>query len=191
MVDLGSFAKRIRRESVAAGVLFFGGAFMMVLDFTTRLPTTEKGEFAFVWAFLMGLGGFFWWRSMELPLKEILQLAESRNGVLTLSEIATALDIRPGLALRALRALASAGLAHICWEDVQKNLWEFPDAVRLPIGQALNLARSHGGRVALGDLVADGHSVEVAEQTFEVLAGKGLARDEGSGGGRCLVFAEQ
>ena len=50
MVDIAEYARRIRRRMWAAGILFFGGALMMVLDFTTKLPTTEKGEFAAVWA---------------------------------------------------------------------------------------------------------------------------------------------
>ncbi|MEI8194987.1 MAG: hypothetical protein WCI73_03665 [Phycisphaerae bacterium] len=191
MVDLTLFAKRIKRRSLAAGTLFFGGAFLMVLDFTTKLPTPTKGEFAFVWAFVMTLGGFFWWRSMELPSKEILQMAESRNGVLTVTEITTALDIRPELALRTLRFLAAKGLARSCWEQWEKNLWEFPDSVHLPIAQALELARTKGGRVALQDLIAGGHSVQVAEQTFTVLANKGLAHDETTGQTRSLVFTPQ
>jgi len=190
MVDITAFAKRIRKRTIAATSLFFGGSFMMVLDFTTRFPTQEKGEFALVWAFVMAVGVYFWYRSMELPLKEIMQLAESRNGLLTLSEAATALDVDPDRVADSLHCLERRGLAKPCWQELNKNLWEFPDSMHLPIAQTIDLARSHGGRVNLQDLVASGQSLELAQQTFSVLAEKGLAREERAEG-RSLVFEMQ
>ena len=69
----------------------------------------------------------------RLPKVQIMRLAESRDGLLTLSEITTALDIDPDIAIRTLKALAKAGIAHQRWEEVHKNLWEFPDYSKRPI----------------------------------------------------------
>ena len=44
--------------------------------------------------------------------------------------------------------------------------------------QAIDLARQQGGRLTLQDLVASGHSVEIAQQTFDVIQEKGLARQQ-------------
>jgi hypothetical protein len=178
MIDIAAFSRRIRRRAIAAATLFFGGAFMLVVDFTTRLPTAEKGEFAFVWVFLMAVGGFFYYLSMELPSKEVMQMAEDRKGLLTVGEIATALAINPDLALRTLHHLQRIGVAAPRWQELQKNLWEFPDYIQLPISQAIDLARQQGGRLTLQDLVASGHSVEIAQQTFDVIQEKGLARQQ-------------
>src|SRR5690349_12534112 len=43
-----------------------------------------------------------------LPKKEVMKLAEARNGILTLSETATALDIDPALAEKTLKALSKS-----------------------------------------------------------------------------------
>jgi hypothetical protein len=59
---------------------------------------------------------------------------------------------------------------------LQKNLWEFPDYVKLPISQVIDLAQKQGGRVTLQDLVASGYSLDVAQQTFDAIQQKGLAR---------------
>jgi hypothetical protein len=186
MIDIADFARRIRRRRILAGVLFFGGAGLMTVSLFTRLPVMVKGEFAAVWLFVMGIGGYFYFRSMELPVKEIMQLAEDKGGVLTLSEICTALGVDPDVALRALVHLQRVGVAAPRWQEIQKNLWEFPDAIKLPIGEAIDLAKEGGGRVTIRDLVAAGHSVEVAEQTFDAIAEKGLAQQETGSSGRCL-----
>ncbi|HUO07827.1 MAG TPA: hypothetical protein VM008_05980 [Phycisphaerae bacterium] len=179
MIDVAQFARRVRRRTRIAAVLFFGGALMLVVDFTTKLPTPEKGEFAFVWLFAMGLGGFIYYLSMELPTKEIMRVAKENNGLVCVGEIATTLDITPDLALRALRHLQRIGIAQPRWEELQKNLWEFPDYMQLPIADAIDLARKHGGKLTLQDLVASGHTLEVAQQTFETIQQKGLGRDQG------------
>lgn len=177
MVDITAFAKRIRRRSTIAAGLFFGGALMLVIDFTTKFPTAAKGEFAFVWLFMMAIGGFFYYLSMELPTKEILQLAQDYKGLVTVGEIATGLGINPDLAIRALRHLQQVGMTEPHWQELQKNLWEFPDYVQLPIAEAIDLARKHGGKLTLQDLVARGYTLDVAQQTFETIQQKGLAHE--------------
>jgi hypothetical protein len=178
MIDITQFSKRIKRRTITAATLFFGGALLLVVDFTTKLPTAEKGEFAFVWLFLMGIGGFFYYLSMELPTKEIMQVAKDNNGLVTVGEIATALDIKPDLALHALRHLQCLGIAEPRWEELQKNLWQFPDYTQLPIADAIDLARKQGGHITLQDLVAHGFTLEIAQQTFETLHKKGIAHDQ-------------
>ena len=105
-------------------------------------------------------------------------MAETRNGLLTVTEITTALDTDPGLVIRALKRLQAQGLARPCWQEWNKNLWEFPDCTHLPIAETIQLARESGGRIELQDLIAAGHSVEIAQQTFAVLASKGIAQDD-------------
>ena len=62
-----------------------------------------------------GLGAIALLRALpfgkSLPKKEVMRLAESRNGILTLSETATALDIDPTLAEKTLKALSKMGIA--------------------------------------------------------------------------------
>ena len=176
MIDISQFSKRVWRRSVIAATLFFGGALMLVVDYTTKIPTAEKGEFAFVWLFAMGVGGFFYYLSMELPTKEVMQIAEEHKGLVTVGEVSTALGINPDVALRTLYRLQRLGLASPRWEELQKNLWEFPDYVKLPVSQAIDLAQKQGGRLTLQDLVASGYSLDVAQQTFDAIHQKGLAR---------------
>ncbi|MGN6371284.1 MAG: hypothetical protein ACTHN5_23770 [Phycisphaerae bacterium] len=178
MINISQFSKRIKRRTFAAASLFFGGALMLVVDFTTKIPTAEKGEFAFLWLFLMGLGAFFYYLSMELPTREILQVAKDNNGLITLGELSTALDIKPDLALHALKHLQRLGLAEPRWEELQKNLWQFPDYTQLPIAATIELARKNGGNISLHDLVAHGYTLEVAQQTFDTLHKKGLAQNQ-------------
>ena len=132
MVDIAAFSRRVRRWAIASGIMFFGSALMMLVDFTTRLPTAEKGEFAAVWLFGMGVGVFFYYRSLELPMKELVAFAQAHNGVLTVSEICTGLNISPELAVRTLKRLHAAGLAQPNWSNLDKNQWEFPDILPKP-----------------------------------------------------------
>jgi hypothetical protein len=180
VIDIADFAKRVRRRTWLAGLLFFGGALLMVLDFSVRISRAAKGELAVLCGLIMGIGLFFYYRSLELPQKEIIQLAESKGGVLSLSEISTALAIEPAIALRTLLRLQRLGVATPRWADLQKNLWEFPDYTKLPIAETIDLARERGGKISLHDLVAGGHSPEVARQTFDTLSEKGLARQQGA-----------
>lgn len=154
---------------MTAGVLFFGGALMLLVDFTTKLPTVEKGEFAVLWLALMAVGGIFYWRSLELPAREILQLAQDNSGLMTVTEITTKLQVSPDLVLRTLRFLATRNLARPSLHEVEKNLWEFPDAMKLPITQAMDLARSNEGHLDVRQIIDLGISPDSAEQTMHVL----------------------
>jgi hypothetical protein len=149
---------------------------MMALDFTTKLPTVEKGEFAILWAFAMAVGVFFWFRSMELPMKEIMQLAEQHDGLLTVTEIATAMSISPDVVVRTLRQLQARGLARVSLRSLDRNLWEFPDSTRLPITQALKIAEENGGYLTMADLINAGITLETAQQTMAVLEAKGILK---------------
>lgn len=180
MVDIGDFARRVKRRAMWAGALFFGGAAMLLVDFTTRFPTTAKGEFAILWAFAMGLGLFFWYLSMELPVREILRLAELRDGLLTLTEISTELNVTPGVALKALRHLQAHGLARVSWQTLEKNLYEFPDATDLPLGLAAELAQTANGQLTEAKLVERGVSARLAQQTIQALGQRGLIREAAS-----------
>jgi len=83
------------------------------------------------------VGALFYWRSRKLPGKEILLLAESRGGLLTLPEVSTTLDIDPGLAASALKELQKLHIACPRWQELRKNLWEFPDYMTLPIAESV------------------------------------------------------
>jgi hypothetical protein len=179
MINIAAYARRVRRRRMLAFVAFFGSAGMIALDFSSRLSAVAKLEAAIPWIVGMGIGLAFYYYSLELPKKEILQLAESHNGLLTVSEIATALAIDPDLVLHTLRHMQKIGVANPRWAELHKNLWEFPDYVKLPIAETIDLARAKGGRISMADLMAHGHTADVARQTFETLSDKGLAqRDE-------------
>src|SRR4051812_25079210 len=64
--------------------------------------------------------------SRKAPAKETLHLAQSRQGVLTLPEVSTALDIDPQLAAKALSQLQKLKIATPRWQDIRRNIWEFP-----------------------------------------------------------------
>lgn len=83
-------------------------------------------------AICFGIGAGKIINARRLPKVQIMRLAESRDGLLSLSEITTALDIDPDIAIRTLKALAKAGIARQRWQEVQKNLWEFPDYMKSP-----------------------------------------------------------
>ncbi|HVT79955.1 MAG TPA: hypothetical protein VHM90_04805 [Phycisphaerae bacterium] len=126
---------------------------------------------------LLGLAQTFL-KSRQLPKKELMRLAEQRKGILTLSEIATALNIEPEIARRTLQALAKDGIAIQRWEEFRKNLWEFPDYMKLPITESIELAKAKGGRLSMQDLLNSGHSADVARQTLDTLSDKGLAHQD-------------
>jgi hypothetical protein len=177
MVNLATYAKRVRRNRMLGMIIFLGSALMLGTELLARgLPTPARLEAAIPWVFGLGAGLVFYYFSLELPKQEILQLAESRHGLLTLSEIATTLNVDPDLVLRTLRHMQKSGLATPRWTELQRNLWEFPDYVKLPIDETITMARDRGGRVSLQDLVARGHSLDTAQQTFDALSDKGLAQ---------------
>lgn len=147
----------------------------------------------------IGIGGFIclglgvttlaraYFSARQLPKKEILRLAEARKGLLTVSEIATALDLEPGLALKTLQALSKDGIATQRWTEVRKNLWEFPDYLTLPIPESIELAKANGGRLTLEALVASGHSEKTARDTFDALSEKGLAHSDPAPGAPAII----
>ena len=116
--------------------------------------------------------------SRKAPSKEVLLLAQSKKGLLTLSEITTTLDIDPNLAARALRQLQKHKIASPRWQEIRKNLWEFPDYQDLPLDQTLELAQARGGRLTVDDLTAAGQSRETAKQTLATLTSAGLVKED-------------
>jgi DNA-binding transcriptional ArsR family regulator len=143
----------------------------------------------------MGVGlislGETLWKKRQLPKREIMRLAEQRNGLLTLGEITTALDIDPEIARRTLQALSKAGIASQRWEEFRKNLWEFPDYMTLPITESIELAKARGGRLTLDDLVASGYSRDTARQTLDTLSEKGLAQQDPATTSPALIVTTQ
>jgi hypothetical protein len=159
------------------GLCLLGYAFMR-----NGLGGVASGGIAFsgyicVGVGLLGIAQTFL-KSRQLPKKELMRLAEQRKGILTLSEIATALNIEPEIARRTLQALAKDGIAIQRWEEFRKNLWEFPDYMKLPITESIELAKAKGGRLSMQDLLNSGHSADVARQTLDTLSDKGLAHQD-------------
>lgn len=181
MVDIRAYARRVRRNTLIASMLFVVGAVITAGVFLSRLPIFAKGEAALVGLVIMGVSAYFWFRAMELPTREIMQLAADRRGLLTVTEITTALNADPDRVMRALRYLRDRGLARVSWQDLDKNLWEFPDCLQLPVPEAIAMAQANGGRLSLRDLLARGHTMEIAQQTMHTLAEKGLAKAEQGG----------
>jgi hypothetical protein len=125
------------------------------------------------------LAGFFCiLLARKLPTQDILQLAKSRNGLLTLSEITLALNIDPRQASRALAQLQSLKLANPRWQEITRNIWEFPDYMELLLEKSLQLAHQSGGKITLKELLAQGYSLDTAQQTLDALSNKGLAQQD-------------
>jgi hypothetical protein len=185
-----STQQRIRRLKGMGWAIGTLGVFILIMAVTNERGADRDSLVAF--SSLMILGGIIVSvLPSPKPSNEILRLAQAHNGLLTLSEIATTLDIDPAQALRTLRHLQKLGVATQRWEELRKNLWEFPDYIQLPISQTLDLAKSHGGRVTLRDLVASGHSLDIASQTFDTLSEKGLAQQDPAAGDRTLIVQVQ
>ena len=161
------------------------------------------GAYQMIFAGGMALGGLFcvglgflglvqtFLHARQLPKKEVMRLAQARQGLLSLSEIATALDIDPDLAKRTLQALSKAGIATQRWQEFRKNIWEFPDYMTLPISESIELAKSKGGRLTVQDLLNSGHSPETARQTFQTLSEKGLAQPDPASSSSALIVTTQ
>ncbi len=110
--------------------------------------------FAAFWAGGFGIFGYMAFAaSRKPPTKELLLLAQARQGILTLPEVSTALDIDPHLAAYALRRLQKLNIATPCWQEIRKNLWEFPDYMPAEIMDAIELARSRCNRPTAEDLL--------------------------------------
>ncbi len=119
-------------------------------------------------------------RLSRLPKGQVMRLAEQRHGLQTLGEISTALNIDPAVARRTLQALSADGIATQRWAEFRKNLWEFPDYMKLPISESIELAKAKGGRLSLNDLISSGYSAETARQTMNALSERGLAQNDPS-----------
>jgi hypothetical protein len=147
---------------------------------------------------LGGIGASFlapaiycWNRTCQPPTREIMQLAKARHGLLTISEITSELDIDPHLARRGLEQLQKLKIASIRWQEVQKNLWEFPDYLTLPIPETIELAKARGGRVTVQDLLASGQSLQTANDTLNALSEAGLAHQDPAAAGRAVIVTTQ
>jgi hypothetical protein len=156
-------------------VVFFG-----IFCFFPGIGMAAGEEGFFV---LGGIGAGFFLAGMlcvmairRAPTKEIMHLAKERGGLLTLGEITLSLDVDPSLASRALAKLHKLNCASPRWQEIRKNLWEFPDYLELPLEQSLKLAEKSGGRLRLKDLLAQGYSLDTAQQTLDALAREGLAQ---------------
>jgi hypothetical protein len=185
-----STQQRIRRLKGMGWALGTLGVFLLVMGVTNERGSDRDSLVAFSGLLILA-GIVVAFMPRPKPSTEILRLAQAHNGLLTLSEIATTLDIDPALALRTLKHLQKLGVAAQRWEELRKNLWEFPDYIQLPISQALDLAKAKGGRVTLRDLVASGHSLDIASQTFDTLSEKGLAQQDPAAGDRTLIVQVQ
>jgi hypothetical protein len=181
------------RSDIASGfiVLAVGLALIVSNIAKTGLPGISKGGMALGGLIVLTVGivqiSEAILRARRLPKKEILKLAQSRQGLLTLGEITTALDLDPAVVKKTLEALSKDGLASIRWQEYRKNLWEFPDYMTLPISESLELAKSKGGRITENDLVATGHSRQTARQTLDALADKGLAQPDPTAAASTLI----
>jgi hypothetical protein len=185
-----------QREEKAGGLtlLIIGACLLLPALLHSGVAGLQKGT-ALGGLICAGLGLIALLRGIsfrfELPKKEVMKLAESRNGLLTLSETATALDIDPALAEKTLKALSKMGIATQRWQDYRKNVWEFPDYIHLPISETLDLAKKKGGRISLNDLVASGQSIETATQTLDTLSEKGLAQQDPTATSRAVILNTQ
>ena len=184
-----------QQQAGGATVLIVGLCLIGYAVMRNGLGGVASGGIAFSGYICVGVGligiaqTFF--KSRQLPKKEVMRLAEQRHGILTLSEIATALDIEPDVARLALQALAKDGIATQRWEEFRKNLWEFPDYMKLPITESIELAKSKGGRITMQDLLNSGHSAATAQQTLDTLREKGLAQQDTSSADRTLIVTTQ
>ena len=151
----------------------------------------DRAVVGFLCAALMGaaVGLLVWGPSVSSS--QIMRLAEARMGVLTLSEIVTALNVEPEHALRALQKLQRVGIAKQRWQEIRKNVWEFPDYMSLPISESIELAKAKGGRLTLDDLVASGHDRKTARETLDALSDKGLAQSDPGAATPTLVVTTQ
>jgi hypothetical protein len=189
VIKFENVGKRLRsRRTEAYFNLFFG---LLIIGFTLSIIPFRSNSpaplFLVIGVCFLGGSALGVFLSQQLPTKEIMLLAQSRNGLLTLSEITTTLDIDPALAARALKKLQKLQIASPRWQDYRKNLWEFPDYVQLPLEQSIELARQSGGRLTLKALLAQGHSLDTAQQTLDTLSREGLAQPEPGHAGSVLL----
>jgi hypothetical protein len=155
------------------------GVFMLLMD-VLAVDSDGKAPVAIIFGLMLAAGivlsylGFF----ADLPTQELMLFAKSRGGLVTLSEIATEMEIDPHMALRTLKSLQKIGVARQRWQEIHRNVWEFPDYLEVPMSEALDVAQKNGGQVALKDLLAQGLSQETAQQALDVLREKGLAQQQ-------------
>jgi len=180
-----------------------GGGTLVIVGLCLLAPSLLHNGFSAVPSGGMALGGMIclglgiisisksFFHSRQLPKQEVMRLAEERQGLLTLSEIATALDLDPEIVRRTLKELSKAGIATQRWQEFRKNLWEFPDYMKLPISESIELAKAKGGKRAIDDLVAAGRSREIARQTLDTLSDKGLAQPNPSAGPGEVIVTTQ
>src|SRR5947208_14415412 len=118
--------KHKSRSDLASGfiILAVGLALLVSNIAKTGLPGVAKGGMALGGLIVLTVGIVqiteALLRARQLPKKQILKLAQSRQGLLTLGEITTALDIDPALVKKTLEALSKDGLASIRWQEYRK-----------------------------------------------------------------------
>lgn len=133
MIRFAAHARRMRRRSFLGLACMLNGGSFLLLALATRSSSYARLEVALPCVLALTLGLLLYTRSFQLPTKELLRLAQARSGLLTLSDIATTLDIEPRIALRTLRKLQRLGLVSPRWSEPHRNLWEFHDYVQLPM----------------------------------------------------------
>jgi len=124
--------KRLYRRRYLGLVMLFAAALTAVICVADPPNLHDRTAVIVLCGAMAGLGALSYLRGRELPTTDIMRFAESRGGLVTLSEIATTLDLDPETVVKTLRKLQKLGVAIHRWEEVRRNVWEFPDYMQLP-----------------------------------------------------------
>ena len=118
---------RLYRRRYLGTLLLFAAAIGIAICVIDPPNSHDRTAAIVICGTLAGFGALAFIRGRELPTTDVMRFAQSRGGLVTLSEIATTLDLDPETVVKTLRKLQKLGVAMHRWEEVRRNLWEFPD----------------------------------------------------------------
>ena len=127
LAKIGEWKKVKKVKWLTGLLLFWGGALFGILDLTTPLPTPVRGEFAFVWLVMLGLGAFWWTKSKKLPTEEVLELARLHRGRLLVVDVISEMGLDIEMARRTLDRMVVKGYAFAGYcEEKGCEIFDFP-----------------------------------------------------------------
>lgn len=90
---------------------FWASVVFAVLDATTRLPTAERGAFAFVSLTMMTIFAVIYGLGCKLPLEETIEIARLHDNQLKITDLTRELNVTIDTARKILSALVQKGQA--------------------------------------------------------------------------------
>jgi len=159
-------------------ILFWAAIAFMIVDLRTGFPTPARGHFMLECMAAIVIGVLLYLRSYRLPVKEALQIARMKCGVINAGILAAELNGDPDDALATLAKMEKNGHATSVLEG-QSRVWILHDLIASVLIPAMNVVRENRTheQITIPDLAnALSLDLDQAKAVLEELRKRGLAK---------------